>query len=37
MDKKVYETFIEQIKSAEIFAIDNKLGIWKEQKDNENE
>ena len=37
MDKNDYDTFIEQIKSAEIFARDNKLGIWKEQKDTENE
>lgn len=28
MDKKAYDTFIEQIKSAELFAQENKLGIW---------
>ena len=28
IDKKTYDNFIEQIKSAEIFAKENKLGIW---------
>jgi len=28
IDKKAYTNFIEQIKSAEKFASDNKLGIW---------
>ena len=37
MEKKDYDAFIEQIKISEIFARDRKLGIWKEQKDNENE
>jgi len=30
IDKKVYDTFIEQIKVAELFAQENKLGIWEE-------
>ncbi len=28
VDKKTYDKFIEQIKSAELFARENKLGIW---------
>jgi hypothetical protein len=28
IDKKTYDAFIEQIKSAETFARNNKLGIW---------
>jgi hypothetical protein len=28
IDKKAYENFIEQIKSSEKYASDNKLGIW---------
>jgi hypothetical protein len=29
IDKKAYDEFIEQIKADEIFARENKLGIWK--------
>ena len=35
VDKKVYDNFIEQIKVAEIFAENNKLGIWKKKSKDE--
>ncbi len=35
VDKKVYENFIEQIKMAETFAEQNKLGIWKKRPDDD--
>lgn len=28
VDKETYENFIEQIKSAELYARENKLGVW---------
>lgn len=33
LSKKTYDNFIEQIKSAEIFAKENKLGIWLKETD----
>ncbi len=33
VDKKAYDSFIEQIKIAEQFARDNKLGIWLKNTD----
>lgn len=33
VDKNTYDTFIEQIKIAETFAEQNKLGIWKKKTD----
>jgi len=33
IDKKTYDNFIEQIKSAELFAQENKLGIWFKETD----
>jgi len=35
VDKKTYDNFIEQIKVAETFAEQNKLGIWKKKSDEE--
>jgi hypothetical protein len=32
IDKKAYENFIEQIKTSEKYASDNKLGIWADDK-----
>lgn len=33
IDKKTYDNFIEQIKSAELIARENKLGIWLKETD----
>ena len=33
VSKKIYDTFIEQIKMAELHARENKFGIWLENKD----
>jgi hypothetical protein len=33
IDKKIYEEFLEQVKSAEIFARKNELGIWKKDQE----
>ncbi len=33
VDNKTYDTFIEQIKAAELFAKENKLGIWLKDKE----
>ncbi|MGV8992984.1 MAG: hypothetical protein ACOH1O_02695 [Flavobacterium sp.] len=33
VDKKTYDNFIEQIKIAELFARENKLGIWLKETD----
>jgi hypothetical protein len=33
VDKKTYDDFIEQIKNAELYARENKLGIWKDETD----
>ena len=35
IDKKSYDTFIEQIKVAEAYAETNKLGIWNKKNDDE--
>ena len=35
IDKKSYDTFIEQIKVAENYAETNKLGIWDKKNDDE--
>lgn len=32
---KAYKTFLDQIKSAEIYAVKNKFGIWNQQKNEE--
>lgn len=37
IDKKSYDNFIKQIKAAEQFARDNKLGIWNKQEDDDEE
>jgi hypothetical protein len=37
IDKKVYDDFIEQIKQAEIYATEHKLGIWQEKQKDEEE
>lgn len=33
VDKKTYDNFIEQIKSAELYATENKLGVWLKKTD----
>lgn len=33
IDKKTYDNFIEQIKAAETYAQNNKLGIWAKTED----
>lgn len=32
IDKKSYDAFIEQIKSAELYATEKKLGVWKDEE-----
>jgi hypothetical protein len=32
VDDKIYESFIEELKLAELYAKENKLGIWNEKK-----
>ncbi|MBI3232850.1 MAG: hypothetical protein HYZ42_02220, partial [Bacteroidetes bacterium] len=33
VDKKTYDVFIEQIKTAELYAKENNLGIWLKDKE----